>query len=356
MSPLTPHLSKLTRFQQATAWYSRNLEGAMTDADRDEFEKWLIEDKANLLIYRKYERLQNRLDQLFHDPDFQDQLSASIDICRETSRGRKRFKLPRLQLPYVHRPLAFTLLALLALLLLAAPKEVSMPVTYQSTVGEQKTFLLDDGSELTLNTDSRVLVKYQDQSRNISLQKGQVYFKVAKDQKRPFVVFFSTGRVTALGTEFDISLKNKQAIVRLLEGKVKIEPEISSSKSHINVKPVYLEADHASDTAREITLSDKQTSTAVPIPRQRASEWRSGKIIFENQKLKEVLEEINRYSSRKFELATPEIGERRISGILPTSATEAIQILCEFQGLILDKSGRYLTPEQAPTPPTNAMQ
>ncbi|MFC7049509.1 FecR family protein [Emcibacter nanhaiensis] len=335
------------RLQQAAVWHRRNLEGTMTEADQGEFEKWLMEDKANLLIYQKCGKLQNRLDQLFHDPNFQDQLSASTDICQEIPIRRRRLRLPRLQSSCFHRPLALSLIALLALLLLAAPKEVSMPVTYQSIVGEQKIVLLEDGSELTLNTDSRVSVKYQDQSRYISLQKGQVYFKVAKDQKRPFVVTFPTGRVTALGTEFDISLKNKQAIVRLLEGKVKVEPEVSLSKSLAKVTPVYLEADRKSDRATEITLSDKHPSAAVPIPRRGASEWRSGKIIFENQKLKEVLEEINRYSARRFELAAPEIGERRISGILPTSATEAIQILCEFQGLKLTDDGSYLIPAKA---------
>src|SRR6185437_413334 len=55
-------------------------------------------------------------------------------------------------------------------------------------VGEQKTIILADGSRVTLNTDSRIIVDYGKHTRTVILRYGEAYFQVVHNQARPFTV------------------------------------------------------------------------------------------------------------------------------------------------------------------------
>ena len=76
--------------------------------------------------------------------------------------------------------------------------------TYKTAVGESAVIPLRDGSVLELNTDSTVVVNFTKLQRNIELLRGEVYFDVAKDAAKPFVVTVGGDEVIAIGTAFSI--------------------------------------------------------------------------------------------------------------------------------------------------------
>src|SRR5690606_12600450 len=100
---------------------------------------------------------------------------------------------------------------------------------YRTAVGERLAVTLDDGSVLTLNTDSRALVQYGDGIRGVTLEKGQALFEVAKNPELPFVVTAAGRKVTALGTAFDVRVTDDRLAVTLIEGRVAVEPTAPSS-------------------------------------------------------------------------------------------------------------------------------
>ena len=89
-------------------------------------------------------------------------------------------------------------------------------------VGELRTLTLDDGSRVHLNTDTRVRVDYDKQTRHVSLERGEALFEVAKQPDWPFVVTAGGREIKAFGTEFVVRRDRKRLSVMLMEGKVKI--------------------------------------------------------------------------------------------------------------------------------------
>ena len=59
---------------------------------------------------------------------------------------------------------------------------------------------LNDGTQVSLNANSRVVVQYDDQVRKVTLTRGEALFNVIKHQLRPFVVIVGDRKVVAMGT------------------------------------------------------------------------------------------------------------------------------------------------------------
>jgi ferric-dicitrate binding protein FerR (iron transport regulator) len=87
------------------------------------------------------------------------------------------------------------------------------------------TFLLPDSSQVWLNESSELTFKYNmaDGERLAGIT-GEAYFKVAHDQKHPFIVEGYNHKVKVYGTEFNMLSKpeQKECVVTLHQGSVGI--------------------------------------------------------------------------------------------------------------------------------------
>src|SRR3954470_6159342 len=100
---------------------------------------------------------------------------------------------------------------------------------YETRIGETRIVPLDDGSVVTLNTDSKIEVEYTEERRGITLVKGEALFDVAKNKARPFIVDAGGATVRAVGTSFSVTfLPNRPIQVLVREGEVEFKrPEVS---------------------------------------------------------------------------------------------------------------------------------
>ena len=71
-----------------------------------------------------------------------------------------------------------------------------------TAVGEQRQLVLEDGTRVFLNTDTRIVVKYDETARRVELRRGEALFNVAKRSDWPFIVVAGDRQVKALGTSF----------------------------------------------------------------------------------------------------------------------------------------------------------
>ena len=71
-----------------------------------------------------------------------------------------------------------------------------------SGVGEIGHSVLADGSRIDLNTDTAVALRFTDTERGIELLRGEAFFDVVPDSRRPFVVRGNGLSVRAIGTRF----------------------------------------------------------------------------------------------------------------------------------------------------------
>lgn len=193
---------------------------------------------------------------------------------------------------------------------------------YRTAVGERLALPLDDGSLLTLNTDTRVVVRYRDHVRGVTLLRGQALFEVAKDASRPFVVTAGERTVTALGTAFDVRLSDSRFEVTMLEGRV----VVARQPEHAPIKYASVESMAA---PTELGAGDQLLASATvdgPVVRKtdarRITSWREGQIIFDNDALDYAVSELNRYGRQKLVLSDPRLADLRVSGAFYTRSSD----------------------------------
>jgi transmembrane sensor len=171
-------------------------------------------------------------------------------------------------------------------------------------LSEQKTVDLADGTQLTLNANSRVTVDYDEHVRKVTLTRGEAYFNVAKHPSRPFVVVIGTRKVIALGTVFEVRREDKgpdSFSVTLIEGRVAVEllgaPDQIPSQQ---IQPTALpQAVTLLDPGQRLRINAHAPDALDSPPIERVTAWQRGQLIFEDTSLRDAAAEFNRYGKRR---------------------------------------------------------
>jgi transmembrane sensor len=183
---------------------------------------------------------------------------------------------------------------------------------YDTGVGEVRRVALEDGSALTLNSNSRAIVRFQKKERTVKLLRGEALFEVAKDRSRPFVVHSGDVSVRAVGTAFAVRALPDDVVVSVTEGVVEVsEQQRPPQRVTVNEKAVV-----RPDTPVTITRQDAGVA-------QRSLSWRTGVLSFSGEPLAEAVREVNRYSTRQIEIADPTLGARPVIGIFKVGDVDA---------------------------------
>ncbi len=184
--------------------------------------------------------------------------------------------------------------------------------SFETQIGETRIVPLDDGSLVTLNTDSKVVVRYSQERRDIRLIRGEALFDVAKNKKRPFVVDADGTQVRAVGTSFSVSmLPDSPVEVFVREGIVELK-RLGFSVA----PPVRLAANNRAVAPENAPIQTRAVDAAVLT---RALSWRVGKLAFEGDTLKEAAAAFARYSDTRIEIDDPVIANKTITGLFVSS-------------------------------------
>ena len=172
---------------------------------------------------------------------------------------------------------------------------------YFTRIGEQQTIELDDGSVVTLNTGGQLVVDYSEAARRVLLERGEAYFQVTGDPERPFTVDLGVRSVTAVGTAFNIRKNPQRYQVAVVEGAVAfhaVTDAVSASLPPVSIRgpgPRLVEAGWVA----EFDVSGDQLTAFRPQSMDRYRDWRNGLLSFDYEPLRQVVQELNRYSRRK---------------------------------------------------------
>jgi transmembrane sensor len=305
---------------RAAEWFARLRANGVRGRERRAFEHWQSEAADNAAAYAEIEELWDSIgDSAVEDP---------IMAMRREALALAPARPERRWLPY--GAIAASLVAVFALgavLMLRAPggstgqtAQVAGTGTlgttlYRTEVGERSTSRLPDGSVVQLNTDTVVRVAYSDGERLIELVRGEAVFEVAKDADRPFIVASGNERVIAHGTQFNVRRRDAVTEVTLIEGKVSVEREgglLRRAQTAMLRPGQQLVA--AEDPAKAFVVRDADVGKVVT--------WRDGRMSFDGEPLSSVIAEMNRYSTRKLEIADPSLGALPVSGVFKTGSPE----------------------------------
>jgi len=185
--------------------------------------------------------------------------------------------------------------------------EVSEEVV-ETPVGDNRTVVLADGSRATLGGYTRMQVAFDKHERTIRLSRGEVYFEVAKEPARNFVVHVGSINVTAVGTAFNVNQAGRKAVVTVTEGGVFVEPAVRPP-GVLQLRRVRLNAGEQS-TVDESGIGEPIAVTDLAS----ILSWQSGRLSFRRRPLADAIRDVNRYASKPLSVATPAIGEISVTG------------------------------------------
>ena len=185
---------------------------------------------------------------------------------------------------------------------------------FTTAVGERQTVKLPDGSELTLNTDTVVRTRADGSRRLVYLDKGQAYFKVAKDARHPFVVCAAGRTITALGTVFDVRVDHGIFKVTLVEGKVRVEaPAVTNRVAGDATSKPAIQATEMTPGSELLAPANGEWRL-IQANAVAETSWTRGQLIFDNTPLKDVVAELNRYSRTQIVVPSEDLQNTPISG------------------------------------------
>ena len=194
--------------------------------------------------------------------------------------------------------------------------------SYATAIGGQKKFALADGSIVTLNTNSQIDVELLGDRRDVHLVRGEAYFDVVHDDKRPFIVHANQYVVRDIGTAFAVHLTDKGLMdVRVTKGRVEIAARASEGQASRRPKSLGILS-----AGQDVLFGQKIEHTAVLSETEldRKLAWRQGQLIYSGQPLAEVLDDISRYSDIQIELADPALRDLPVGGAFSVNQTDAI--------------------------------
>ncbi|MEM8814489.1 MAG: FecR domain-containing protein [Pseudomonadota bacterium] len=321
---MTDKIAQADLQQQAAYWFTVLRSEDCPAATRKAFELWLAEKPAHAEAYRAVEYSWEAAAFLENEPGLLELRHAALR--KSVVRPSRRF-WPAAGIAAVSLIAALTLIGRSAFepvgsdsgsTLAARAGQAATGQSIATAVGERSTVMLDGGSSVELNTATALRVLFSAEQRQVFLLEGQALFDVESDHERPFIVFAGDRRVTALGTKFEVRVDRQDVTVTLLEGKVEVaELSLTAAPQHAEpVKAIELEAGQRIDgdlnEARAISGDDLS----------RALSWRQGRLEFRDERLSDVIYEINRYSIDAVRLSDPKLGELRVSGSFKAGSVE----------------------------------
>lgn len=173
-----------------------------------------------------------------------------------------------------------------------------------TSLGEQRTLTLPDGTRVSLNTESRIVVEYDAWQRLVRLEAGEALFEVAPRPDRPFRVLAADREVRALGTSFLVRLESQQVAVTLVEGKVSVAREEAPLAGPQLLTP-----------GERVTYSGTAAPKRDRPSLERLMSWRQGRVMMDHTPLADAVAEMNRYSATQLVVVDSVARTLQVSGV-----------------------------------------
>jgi len=187
---------------------------------------------------------------------------------------------------------------------------------YSTKRGEMRRVALPDGSTVTLNTASTVVVDFVNGRRSVRLERGEALFSVAKGA-RPFEVQAGGVQLKATDAVFNLRQRaDRQVEVLVCNGVVDVAD--GSNIARLRKSTVAYARPAAPVSAKPVTGDDVSRRLA----------WREGMIAFHGETLAEAAQEFARYSDQRIVIDDPEVARRTVVGLFvandPAGFAEAV--------------------------------
>lgn len=281
--------------REAERWWGV-MHGPHSEESRDGFEAWRAADPQHAAEYAALERTW----------DTASGLGA-------TEMGRNRTLAPAPQtLAWATGPrlaIAATVLLLIAIGIGFGGFGGSNPViadAQATTIGQIKKLVLPDGTTVTLDTNSRLEVQFDDKVRRVKLTQGRARFDVKADPARSFVVAAAGKLVTVQDAGFDVQIIPQGLCLSAMRGTVDIKADVPEIATAATVRL---------DQGRTVRFDASGAATPSAPVEKGSEQWVDGMLVYHGAPLSAVLADTNRYAQKPILLGDPSLGDLKVTGV-----------------------------------------
>jgi ferric-dicitrate binding protein FerR (iron transport regulator) len=186
-------------------------------------------------------------------------------------------------------------------------KQDAYLITQTNSVAD--SVILSDGTTVILSPNSAFSYpkKFKKNIRDVSLLKGNAFFKVTPDKKKPFVVTSGVVKTKVLGTSFNVHLNRNNCYVVVHTGKV----NVSSGTESVDLLP----SQEARYIKKEGTLSFRKVNA------QELKSWYNSDITLTNQSIETIFRIIERKYGIDSIAIPPELLQQKATVVIEEKAS-----------------------------------
>ncbi len=275
--------------------------GEITSSERQLLDEWFSESVEN----KRYYNEQKKLVEIFSLHQKMQKIDEHKAYQSVSAKLYTRKKIS--WITWVERVAAFLLIPVLIFSVVnhisQTKHEHQFSAVYntaETPLGMRSSLTLPDGTKVWLNAGSKLSypVLFDDKVREVKLS-GEAYFEVKKDKKWPFLVNSGNMNLVVLGTTFNCNAypENNEIQTVLVEGQVSV----------MNQSATVLEELQPGELA--VFAKNSQQITKSKTDLQKYIAWKSGKLMFRDDRMNLVVEKLQRWYNIDIEIKDKEISD-----------------------------------------------
>jgi transmembrane sensor len=198
---------------------------------------------------------------------------------------------------------------LASLLWIASPGRPGTMQVIDTAPGAMRTIAMADGTRVTLNGNSRIEIAQGD-TRGVTMIKGEAFFDVVHDERRPFTVRAGDLLVRDVGTAFDVAVGGDNTRIAVREGEVALGSDGA----------VRLTAGQGARVDRSGTIV--RSTLADPAS---ADGWRHGRLVYRDAALSDVAADLSRSLGVPVSV-DPAIAAQHFTGVIAIDADHDLTV------------------------------
>jgi transmembrane sensor len=311
----------MDRKTEKKALIRKYINGECTAEETAELKSLLLTDDLSVLFEEVMDEIASANTDLYNEPDLEDALAKFHK--KQSAEGIKGNEPKILSLSPKKKKLRRYLSYAAAILVLVGsisiliprlnktPQQNAQVQHFENPNGKRSRILLPDSSVVYLGAGSTLSFpsKFAANVRAISLR-GEAFFEVTKNPKRPFIIHTGNIVTRVLGTSFKVdAFLNQPVSVLVSTGKVRVDREVNKV-----LHPIAVLLPGQSVVWNEKTSQRQLGSTPI----KDILDWKNGKLVFRKTKLADIAAILERTYNVAIQINSPQLANRQIRVNLTT--------------------------------------